>query len=124
MTVQTYDTEIRELAHFTNEAGRSYIIINQTYWYSADNYTDETAAAAYLKMHDLKGEENQKATFVRGELSALLRKTDSDIIQAVYALHTNGEEFVNVYYRNGACKKICVTADSLAALTRDVMWKI
>lgn len=127
MTIETYNAEVNEIAHFTNDAGRRYIIINQTYWYSADEYTDETAAAAYMKvfgLHGLKNKEGRKAAFVRVELSALLRKADNGITQATYTLHNSGEETVNVYYRNGTCKKIQVTDGDFADLARDVMRQI
>lgn len=45
-----YYSEIREIGHHTRECdGKNFIIINQTYWYDADEWTDETAAEDYKK---------------------------------------------------------------------------
>lgn len=43
MTMGIYNSEIREIAHFGG-----YIIINQSYWYPEDKYTEETAKIAFL----------------------------------------------------------------------------
>lgn len=43
MTVELYDMEIREIAHFNG-----YIIINQSYWYPKSKYTEDTAKKAFL----------------------------------------------------------------------------
>jgi hypothetical protein len=42
------EREVKEIAHFTNEFGDSFIIINQDCWYSTRKYTDETAIARFL----------------------------------------------------------------------------
>jgi len=63
-----------------------------------------------------------KAEFVEGELSALIRKIDKDIERAEYVRRSDGEEFVIVYdVKKRQAVKTCVTADSLSALTRDVL---
>lgn len=55
MTVQTYDSKVREIGHHTRECdGKKFIIINQTSWYDADKWTDETAAADYIKSREEK----------------------------------------------------------------------
>ena len=43
MTVELYDTKIREVAHFNG-----YIIINQSYWYPESKYTEEQAKENFL----------------------------------------------------------------------------
>lgn len=43
MTVELYDSEIREVAHFNG-----YIIINQSYWYPESKYTEEKAKEKFL----------------------------------------------------------------------------
>lgn len=43
MTIEMYDTEIREIAYFNG-----YIIINQSYWYPERKYTEETAKEKFL----------------------------------------------------------------------------
>ena len=73
--------------------------------------------------------EEQKAEFVGRELTALLRRIDKEIDHAVYEKFNNGEEYVEVHYRQYLFRPessprpfvVCVTADSLSALTRDVL---
>lgn len=48
MTVEMYDMEIREIAHDTIN-GKEWIIINQSFWYPADRYTEETAIETWYK---------------------------------------------------------------------------
>ena len=43
MTIEMYDFEVREVAHFNG-----YIIINQSYWYPESIYTEETAKEKFL----------------------------------------------------------------------------
>lgn len=63
-----------------------------------------------------------KADFVTNELAALIRKIDKEIERAEYTALPNGEEFVHIFDPSGRMAiKICVTADSLSALTRDVL---
>lgn len=72
-----------------------------------------------------KKESFGKGGFVRNELSALLKKIDDFIIRAEYEHAENNEEYVFIYYRgNISPVKVCVTADSLEALARDVLTKI
>lgn len=49
MTVEMYDSKIREVAHFTNAWGESFIIINQSYWYDANKYTEEQAIEDWMR---------------------------------------------------------------------------
>lgn len=73
--------------------------------------------------------EEQKSAFVGIELTALLRRIDTEIDYAIYQKFKNGEECVEVHYRQYLFRKevsrrpiaICVTGDSLSALTRDVL---
>lgn len=43
MTIEIYNSEIREVAH-----DLGYWIINQSYWYPDNKYTEETAREAFL----------------------------------------------------------------------------
>lgn len=43
MTIRIYNSEIREVCH-----DLGYWIINQTYWYPDNKYTEETAKEAFL----------------------------------------------------------------------------
>ena len=45
MTIRIYDSEIREVYH-----DLGYWIINQTYWYPDNKYTEQTAKEAFLNM--------------------------------------------------------------------------
>lgn len=67
----------------------------------------------------------RKSAFCRKELTALLKAIDHDIEKAEYELCDNGEEYVHILYATtGGVTTICVTADSLPALARDVLKKL
>lgn len=62
-----------------------------------------------------------KEAFVKNELESLVCKIDSSIWKLEYEW-TKGEEFVTAYDKTEReLFKVCVTADSLIALTRDVL---
>lgn len=64
----------------------------------------------------------RKSAFCRRELTALLKAVDRNIEKAEYELCDNGEEYVHILYAaTGGQTTVCVTADSLLALTRDVL---
>lgn len=66
-----------------------------------------------------------KSEFCERELTALLKAIDRDIEKAEYELCDNGEEYVHILYATtGGVTTVCVTADSLLALTRDVLKKL
>lgn len=66
-----------------------------------------------------------KSEFCKRELTALLKAVDRDIEKAEYELCDNGEEYVHILYATtGGQTTVCVTADSLLALTRDVLKKL
>lgn len=70
-------------------------------------------------------ERMRKSAFCRRELTALLKAVDSDIEEAEYELCDNGEEYVHILYATtGGVTTVCVTADSLLALARDVLRKL
>lgn len=66
--------------------------------------------------------QKEKKDFVRSRLVSLLLGIDRDIAWAEYSV--DKEEFVKVTWKNGYSKLICVTADSLKALTMDVLRRI
>ncbi len=125
MTVDTYNQDIREIGHHTRDSdGKKFIIINQTNWYEADKWTDETATEDYMERRQNNGMtvKEMKSSFVSGVLTALIRKIDKNISRAEYIVRYDGEEFVHIFEQNGRMAiKVCVTADSLSALTRDVL---
>ena len=66
-----------------------------------------------------------KSEFCERELTALLKAVDRDIEKAEYELCDSGEEYVHILYATtGGITTVCVTADSLLALTRDVLKKL
>lgn len=70
-------------------------------------------------------ERMRKSAFCERELTALLKAVDSDIEKAEYELCDNGEEYVHILYATtGGVTTVCVTADSLLALARDVLKKL
>ena len=48
MTVRLYDATVREVVRVVGYGGKEYIVINQSYWYPADMYTEETAKLEYM----------------------------------------------------------------------------
>ena len=70
---------------------------------------------------------NSKAKFVTTELTKLLKAMDSEIHSCTYTIKDNGEEIVTVwsgFFGEADCDcKVCVTGDSLAQLTIDVIKK-
>ena len=63
----------------------------------------------------------EKAVFTKFHLEEFLRTaTKGEVFRAVY-LVKNGEEFVELVFRNGYSKRVCVSADSLLAMSRDVL---
>nr|DAY73510.1 MAG TPA: hypothetical protein [Caudoviricetes sp.] len=70
-------------------------------------------------------ERMHKSEFCKRELTALLKAVDRNIEKAEYELCDNGEEYVHILYATtGGQTTVCVTADSLLALTRDVLKKL
>lgn len=74
-----------------------------------------------LAVKYLFSEEGKKRAFVAHELTALLQKCDSYVDKADYIREADGEEYVTVIFKVNGSKRICVTADSLSAITRDVL---
>lgn len=70
-------------------------------------------------------ERMHKSAFCGRELTVLLKAVDSDIEKAEYELCDNGEEYVHILYATtGGVTTVCVTADNLLALARDVLKKL
>lgn len=65
-------------------------------------------------------EKLNKMKFIHNQLSPLIKKIDSDIIRLVYFIDRD-DEFINIVFRGGYIKKVIVTADSLSAITKDVL---
>ena len=66
-----------------------------------------------------------KAEFVRLYLAPMLRAAGVDVADVVYQINQRTrEETVTLTYMWGASRDVCVTADSLFALTTDVISKI
>lgn len=63
-----------------------------------------------------------KSEFVSNELTMLLKTLDNTIRSCTY--YEDGDEIVVVQFNDGSCElKVCVTGDSLAQLTIDVIKK-
>ena len=67
-------------------------------------------------------EQQKKFEFVSCELDALAKKINPDIMSLAYNysehLHT---EYVHINFTNSCTKTVNVTADSLLAITKDVL---
>lgn len=68
-------------------------------------------------------EQREKREFVRGKLYALLLGIDPHIASVDYGIQYS-HEIVQITWANGYIKDIEVTADSLKALTMDVLRRI
>ena len=57
------------------------------------------------------------------QLEELLKLTRAgeDIFLLAYQKDENGEEFVNIHYKDDYIRKVCVTADSGIAIIHDVL---
>lgn len=64
--------------------------------------------------------ENKK-TFVSRYLKPLLIAARSDIKDVYYERRPHDDEYVVIVHYDGCVRNKCVTADSLTALTRDVL---
>lgn len=67
----------------------------------------------------------RKSRFFSAELQAPVKRIDPDIVSVGYSYTgTTGTEVVTVNYRNGHAIGVNVTADSLCAITKDVLRNI
>lgn len=66
---------------------------------------------------------NDKRDFVLNELTELMRRLDPDIERLEYNADLRGEEIVTIY-RGAHAYNVCVTADSLGAIARDVLRRL
>lgn len=72
-----------------------------------------------IKVIEVNENEN-KYMFVE-RLQNIAKYINKDIISMHYRKEENAEEYVDIYYTNGYMQKICVTADSLYAISLDVL---
>lgn len=71
-------------------------------------------------IYTLTEEQCRKRRFVQNHLEPLMKALCVGIISVNYQIE-NGEEIVITKYSDGGAKRACVSADSLAALCRDVL---
>ena len=70
-------------------------------------------------------EKNKKLNFTNKFLFSLCSQIDEDIIDMQYLIATpSNEEYVYITFKDYYRKRICVTADSLKAMTCDVLKEI
>ena len=62
---EIYDNKVREVDHFTNGFGESFIIINQAHWYNADKYTEESAIEKFYAEKDRRSHESDRPEVLR-----------------------------------------------------------
>lgn len=64
-----------------------------------------------------------KQVFVENALADVLKKVDEDVESVEYSRSSeaeDAEEYVIIGFKSGGTKRICITADSLAAVVKDV----
>lgn len=67
-------------------------------------------------------EQQKKFEFVSCELDALTKKINPDILSLTYNYSENLQtEYVHINFVNSCTKTVNVTADSLLAITKDVL---
>lgn len=65
---------------------------------------------------------NEKKKFVSCELKSLCQKIDKSVFDMYYIyIEEQHEEFVNIRFKNGYERIVCVTGDSLREITKDVI---
>lgn len=70
-------------------------------------------------------EQEKKLIFTKQELLSLCKKVNERIIDMNYLIATpSNEEYIEVIFKDLYRKKICVTCDSLEAMTNDVLKEI
>ncbi len=64
-----------------------------------------------------------KQIFVENPLAAVLREIDENVESVSYycANEPSFEEYVIIDFAGGGIKRVCITADSLTAVVRDVL---
>ena len=78
----------------------------------------DAAATARAELNDYA----RKGEFVAKYLSPMLAVADMNVETATYRCHVDThEEYVDIVYKGGHKRRVCVTADSLQALILDVM---
>lgn len=78
----------------------------------------DAAATARAELNDYA----RKGEFVAKYLSPMLAAADMNVETATYRCHVDThEEYVDIVYKGGHKRRVCVTADSLQALILDVM---
>ena len=65
-------------------------------------------------------EQKMKSEFVKRELLALLRRTETDVQGLEYGI-ANGNEIVTIIYNNNYRRNVCVNCDSKRAIAMDVL---
>ena len=68
----------------------------------------------------MNAEQHEKMMFVNGNLSTTFRAMDVGVDRLQYRMD-GAEEFVLVTYANRWTRRVCVTGDSLRAITQDVL---
>ena len=67
-------------------------------------------------------EHEKKLLFTKQELLSLCKKVNEKVIDMNYLIATpSNEEYVEVIFKDFYRKRICVTCDSLKAMTNDVL---
>lgn len=98
----------------TNASGK--VVVS----YSIDDKGNEYYDKCFnIKVIEVKENEN-KYMFVE-RLQNIAKYINKDIISMHYRKEENAEEYVDIYYITGYKQKICVTADSLYAISLDVL---
>ena len=88
------------------------------------DYNDADDTCCMQKgVEQMTQEQEEKRDFVRRSLIPVLKDIADVVSWARYEVY-NGDEYVTVMYKNGYNKRINVSADSLKALTVDVLERV
>lgn len=73
------------------------------------------------KLDDMTDVQRDKRQFVKRHLKGIMKALDHDITHMEYNVTDDNDEFVIIQRKNGRTRRVNVTADSLSAMTRDVI---
>ena len=73
------------------------------------------------KLDDMTDVQRDKRQFVKRHLKGIMKALDPDITRMEYNVTDDNDEFVIIQRKNDRTRRVNVTADSLFAMTRDVI---
>lgn len=73
------------------------------------------------KLDDMTDVQRDKRQFVKRHLKGIMKALDPDITRMEYNVTEDNDEYVIIYRRNDIRRRVNVSADTLFAMTSDVL---